>query len=161
MDDASDSSDDRPILVGIKPGMPPAVISVAEEQASGFGCDVVFAYVELNSALIELDPEGVRTSESLDPDVDDEMASIVRELRQTLADAFHDSPVRWSLRTLGGDPASALSRLAVEVDARVIVVGSRHPGIIHRVEELFSKSVAASLITGQTRPVLVVPAGRR
>ena len=52
------------------------------------------------------------------------------------------------------------ARLAVEVDARVIVVGSRHPGIIHRVEELFSKSVAASLITGQTRPVLVVPAGR-
>ena len=110
---ASDPDDDRPILVGVEPGLPTAVISVAEELATGLGCEVVFAYVELNSALIELDPEGVRATESLDPEVDDEMASIVRELGLTLAAALRDSLVPWSLRTLGGDPASALSRLAM------------------------------------------------
>ncbi|WP_091180774.1 universal stress protein [Paramicrobacterium humi] len=65
--------------------------------------------------------------------------------------------VAWDFRLLGGDPAHALSRLADECDARLIVVGGVRKGISHELEDLLSGSIAASLTRLQQRPVLVVP----
>lgn len=133
---------------------------MAEES----GRRIVFAYVELNSALIELEKPGLRLRMSLDPPIDDEVASIAAEFRERLQEAEVLADVSWTLRVLGGDPARALDRLAQEVQAALIVVGGPRPGIVHRAEGLLSGSVGGWLARNQARPVLIVPVandGRR
>ena len=48
-------------------------------------------------------------------------------------------------------------RLASEVNAPMIIVGTPERGFGHRVTELLNGSVAAWLTHHQSRPVLVVP----
>ena len=65
--------------------------------------------------------------------------------------------IRYSLEQRVGDPAWALARLADEVDARYIVVGTREAGIRGSIREFFNGSVAVHLAHRQHRPVIVVP----
>ncbi|RXZ46606.1 universal stress protein [Agromyces fucosus] len=160
MSESETHLDDGPIVVGVKPGIPLRIIETAERTAASFGCEVVFAYVELNSALVELDDTELRTRESLDPKMDDEMAGVAAEVGDMLEGALAGSEVSWSFRVLAGDPASALSRLAADLSSRMLVVGTRRHGGLHRVEEFFAGSVAKSLAMGQDRPVLLVPLSR-
>lgn len=88
------------------------------------------------------------------------MARVAVALGDMLTAALADTRITWSFRVLAGDPASALSRLAAEVDSRMLVVGTRRHGALHRVEEFFAGSVAKSLAMGQDRPVLLVPLSR-
>lgn len=160
MSESATHLDDGPIVVGVKPGLPTRIIETAVHTAASFGCGVVFAYVELNSALVELDSTEPRTRESLDPEIDDEMAGVAAEVSDMLDAALADTDVSWSFRVLAGDPASALSRLAADLHSRMLVVGTRRHGGLHRVEEFFAGSVAKSLAMGQDRPVLLVPLNR-
>ncbi|MET0725256.1 MAG: universal stress protein [Leifsonia sp.] len=147
------------IVVGIKPGLPHRLSDVAAQTALDLGCALIFAHVEVTSVLMEWDPAEVRDAESLAPPVDEDMAALARWLEESVKEALADSVVPWSMRILGGDPATALARLADDVEARMIVVGSRRPGAMHRVEEIMGGSVAGKLVTHQERPVLVVPMG--
>ena len=52
---------------------------------------------------------------------------------------------RTSAVTLVGDPALAIKHLAGELDARLIVVGTRSRGIGESIREFFTGSVAARL----------------
>ncbi|MFB9310539.1 nucleotide-binding universal stress UspA family protein [Agromyces hippuratus] len=160
MSESATHLEDGPIVVGIKPGLPSRIIETAERTAGSMGCEVIFAYVELNSALVELDPTEPRLNESLDPEIDDEMAGVSAALSDMLTAALAGTRVQWSFRVLAGDPASALSRLAADVGSRMLVVGTRRHGPIHRVEAFFAGSVAKSLAMGQSRPVLLVPLNR-
>ena len=63
----------------------------------------------------------------------------------------------WTLRTLAGDPARALARLAAETNAPMIIVGTSERGLSHRLSEALNGSVGAWLSHHQSRPVLVVP----
>lgn len=65
----------------------------------------------------------------------------------------------WVLRILAGDPSRALARVAEEVDAPLIVVGTHQAGFGHAVEEWLSGSVAVQLTRAQHRSVVVVPIG--
>lgn len=149
-----------PILVGFKPDLHPAIIGAAVGLARAFDCEAIFVYVELNSALVELEPTTQRYADSLAPDVDEEMGAVALGLRDTLAAAVHGAGVNWSLRVLAGDPASALSRLGAELGARMFVVGTRRPGPLHHLEEILGGSVGKALAMGQTRPVVLVPMGQ-
>ena len=66
--------------------------------------------------------------------------------------------IEWSLRTLAGDPARAIGRLAADANARMIVVGTPERGIGHRISAALNGSVAAWLSHHQERPILIVPA---
>ncbi|MBM7831246.1 nucleotide-binding universal stress UspA family protein [Agromyces cerinus] len=160
MSESATHLEDGPIVVGIKPGLPSRLIQTAERTARSFDCEVIFAYVELNSALVELDSTEPRTRESLDPEMDEEMAGVAAGVSDMLSAALAETDIRWSFRVLAGDPASALSRLAADVDSRMLIVGTRRHGTLHRVEEFFTGSLAKALAMGQDRPVLLVPINR-
>jgi len=78
-------------------------------------------------------------------------------LEARLASILDGTGVDWSTRTLVGDPAEALGRLANSLDAAMIVVGTRRAGVLGTLRELFEGSVAAHLAHRQHRPVVVIP----
>ncbi len=147
--------------MGIEPGLPPTIVAAAEQLALAFDCEVLFAYVQLNSAIVELDSAGTRTAASLNPEIDSEMSGVAAELAGYLKSALDGSRARWAFHVLAGDPASALSRLAATTGARMFVVGTRRHGAMRRLEEFVSGSIAKELAMGQERPVLLVPMSDR
>ena len=146
------------VVVGVVPGQPDAVVRTAARFAASLGADLVCACVDPTRYAIETLPDGTVLTLPIDPDQGDEAAEVVDpELHAALAAALDDAGVRWSVRALAGGPAQELSRLAEELDAAMIVVGTREPGLLGSMREFFSGSVAAQLTHRQHRPVLVVP----
>ncbi|MDJ0355324.1 universal stress protein [Paenarthrobacter sp. PH39-S1] len=147
-----------PVLVGMMPGQPAAVILNAAALAVRLGVELVCAYVDVASYPVTGRggaPAGVRP---IDPDtIDDGGVEIPAELTDRLGQVLASSPVVWSLQLLSGDPARALGVLAASLQATMIVVGTREHGIGARLEDLLTGSVAVHLTHRQHCPVLVVP----
>ncbi|HAJ17840.1 MAG TPA: universal stress protein, partial [Microbacterium sp.] len=80
-------------------------------------------------------------------------------VRASVAHALEGIDVEWRIHQLVGDPALALKHLAEQIDARLLVVGTRKRGIGESIREFFTGSVAARLAHRQARPILVVPLG--
>ncbi|MEG2927695.1 MAG: universal stress protein, partial [Glutamicibacter sp.] len=59
--------------------------------------------------------------------------------------------------TVAGDPAKVLAAVAEQLDAQMIVVGTRRPGIRSKMAQLMDGSIAVALAHKQHRPVLVIP----
>ena len=53
----------------------------------------------------------------------------------------------------------AMKHLADQLDARLLVVGTRKRGLGESIREFFTGSVAARLAHRQQRPILVIPLG--
>jgi len=148
-----------PLLVGVVPGQHPEVLQTAVTLAQQLTAPLLFAYVDEASYLVEWDPARSTHRLSLHPDKnDDDIRSVTEELKSVIVSAVRPgTPTEWTLRTLAGDPARALGRLAAEVNAPMIIVGTPERGFGHRITELLNGSVAAWLTHHQSRPVLVVP----
>lgn len=153
------SSGPAPLLVGVVPGQHPEVMQTAAALAQQLALPLVCAFVDEASYLVEWDPERSAHRLSLHPDKDDDdIRSVTDDLKSSIAAAVRAGPpIEWTLRTLTGDPARALGRLAAEVDAPMIIVGTPERGFTHRLTEMLNGSVAAWLTHHQSRPVLVVP----
>jgi nucleotide-binding universal stress UspA family protein len=80
------------------------------------------------------------------------LASEEAEVRTALAG--HAGP--WSYRAMRGDPVALLASVADEVDALLVIVGTRGAGPSAALHRLLDGSVSHGLI-GRHRPVLVVP----
>ncbi|MCB5294629.1 universal stress protein [Arthrobacter sp. SO3] len=146
-----------PVLMGVVPGQPLAVIHRAAELAHSLNVQLICAYVDVTTYLAE-EPDGRTGALPIDPDgIDDDIEGISAGIKERLQEALDGSGVHWSFVTLAGDPARALGRLAGSSDASVIVVGTRERGLGARLEELLVGSVAVHLTHRQHRPVLVVP----
>lgn len=146
------------ILVGIVPGQPPAVVTMAARFARRFDAELVCAFVDAARYPIEELPDGTVVSLAIDPDsADDSAEELAGELKAAIGTALEKCPVDWSVRTLVGGPAEELGRLAAELDAAMIVVGTREPGLRGTFREFLNGSVAAQLSHRQHRPVVVVP----
>ncbi|MDQ1596574.1 MAG: hypothetical protein QOH40_3130 [Arthrobacter pascens] len=148
-----------PLLVGVVPGQHPEVLQTAVTLAQQLTAPLLFAYVDEASYLVEWDPARSTHRLSLHPDKnDDDIRSATEDLKSVIGSAVRPgTPTEWTLRTLAGDPARALGRLAAEVNAPMIIVGTPERGFGHRITELLNGSVAAWLTHHQSRPVLVVP----
>ena len=148
-----------PLLVGVVPGQHPEVLQTAVTLAQQLTAPLLFAYVDEASYLVEWDPARSTHRLSLHPDKnDDDIRSVTEDLKSVIVSAVRPgTPTEWTLRTLAGDPARALGRLAAEVNAPMIIVGTPERGFGHRITELLNGSVAAWLTHHQSRPVLVVP----
>lgn len=147
------------VIVGMLPDQDPAVLACAVSLAAASGADLIGAYVDPGSYLIEWDPSGNVLGHSLERalDPEDEAAAAVRELGPLLNAAVHQHGLRSSFRVLGGDPAMALGRLAAATTASVIVVGARRPGLLAGVNEILAGSVVRKLLATQHVPVLAIP----
>lgn len=152
-----------PLLVGIMPKQHPEVLHTAASLAARLGQPLLCAYVDEASYLVEWDPARSAHRLSLHPDADDEdIRALTTGLKADILAAVEKVPagggtVEWTLRTLAGDPARALARLAAETNAPMIVVGTSERGFSHRLSEALNGSVGAWLSHHQSLPVLVVP----
>lgn len=146
------------ILVGVVPNQPSAVVTTAAMFARHFHADLVCATVDVARYTVESMQDGTVVSMPIDPDLADETVELFDpDLRSSIAAVLEDRGVLWSVRALAGGPAQELARLAAELDAVMIVVGTRDRGIKGSLHEFFNGSVAAQLAHRQHRPVVVVP----
>jgi nucleotide-binding universal stress UspA family protein len=151
-----------PLVVGVLPGQHPEVLQTAASLAKSLAVPLICAYVDEASYLVEWDPARSAHRLSLHPDADN---ARIRETTQNLNSVLEEHcaglGVHWTLRTLAGDPARAIGRLAADANASMIVVGTPERGMGHRISAALNGSVAAWLSHHQERPILIVPAARK
>ena len=145
-----------PVVVGVLPGLAPGVIEVASSIARRFGTTLVCVSVDASLFDAGTRSDGSVMVEPIDPDTADTTP-------QGLSDS-DKAAVRAAATTYGvdvtfvsgvGDPSRALSQVAEDRDAAMLVVGARTGA--GRIAEFFTGSVAARLTHRQHRLVLVVP----
>ncbi len=145
------------VIVGVIPGQPDALVRTAATFAEHFDADLVCAYVDNSHYAAGHRPDGTVVTMPIDPDLVDDEEGFDPDLFAALADLLEGRSVRWTVRYLVGGPAQELGRLADELNAAMIVVGTREAGVKRSLHEFFNGSVAVQLAHRQHRPVVVVP----
>jgi nucleotide-binding universal stress UspA family protein len=154
----NDSAARGGILVAVVPGQPVAVLEQAARLADDLDVPLVCANVDPNRYLVSSYVDGTVVALPYDPDlpeVEDEQFDA--DLADHIRGVMDGRNVPFTLQQLAGDPAWSLARLADEMDARYIVVGTREAGLRGGIREFFNGSVAVHLAHRQHRPVVVVP----
>ncbi len=144
------------VVVGVVPGLPDRLLDEAARYAALFGTRLVIASVDATRFVTYEDPDGTPHSAPIDINIAN-AADAVEKVRLQAAARLDQRGIRWTIRSLVGDPATALKDLADQLDSPVIVVGTRRRGVGETIREFFVGSVAARLTHRQRRPVLVVP----
>lgn len=149
----------QPVVVGVVDQQPPRVLEAARGLAADLGVPLVVVYVAPDPYLLGeyVDPMTGGIPIALVPSAEEAAKGPVAppSLRQAVETALGDSD--WTLRVVTGEPALALADVAEQVDARMIVVGTRDAGVLASIAEFLSGSVAVHLAHRQRRPVVVVP----
>ncbi|MCQ6271050.1 universal stress protein [Pseudarthrobacter sp. R1] len=152
---------DGPIIVGVEWNFSEHLIRTAASLAASLEEHLICAFVDPASYLTEWAPVHQRAALSLDP-INNEEAEFPSEQLQQKLQAILGSPGQtWSIRVLNGDVCKALSRLAENADASLLVVGAGRPGSLAWLDRVLEGSVSATLIHQQQRPVLIVPEPRK
>jgi nucleotide-binding universal stress UspA family protein len=147
-----------PVLVGIAPGQHPEVARAAAALAAALGTGLVVAWADPARYVVREHADGSVVSDAIDPDAGEGPGTPDGgEALDPLRAVLDAGGAPWTFRCLAGEPARALAQLAAAVGARTIVVGSREPGLVPRLAEFFTGSVAVQLTHRQRIPVLVVP----
>ncbi|WP_246149977.1 universal stress protein [Agromyces intestinalis] len=149
------------VVVGVTSHQPDVVVRQAASLAAALHARLVCAAVDPGHYVVEEHPDGSVHSLAVDPDAGDlepaDGALFDPDLLSRLHALLDPLDLTWEPRALAGDPTRALAHLAEAIDAAMIVVGTREPGVRGTLREFFSGSVAAHLAHRQHRPVLVVP----
>lgn len=147
------------VVVGVVRNQPPAVVAAAAKLAEKIGAELICVWVDTARYTVGTSPDGAVIALPIDPDlvIDAETEVFDPELEDKIAAALQNSSVSWSVRALAGSAAHELARVAEDVDASLIVVGTREAGLRGSLREFFNGSVAVQLTHRQHRPVVVVP----
>lgn len=107
----------------------------------------------------------VHAHEPAPKQLDDRWRKILAEDQETRSQAVLDAlpdaiaarlgDIAWETMSVDGPPAQALCRVADELDADAIVVGTHGAGLFQAV----LGSVARTLVQEAARPILVIPPG--
>ncbi|WP_129658152.1 universal stress protein [Rothia uropygialis] len=145
------------IIIGIVAGQR-AVLAQAATFAEQFDADLVCVSVDSSHYTVN-NPDGTVVTMPIDPDLTDDydVQRFDPDLRASIEAVMENSPIEWSVRALAGGPSVELARVADELDAAMIVVGTRETGFKGTMREFFNGSVAVQLAHHQHRPVVVVP----
>lgn len=145
------------MVVAVVAKTAPVVLRAAVDLAKDLGVGVVAVNVDTSRVVVARHPDGTVDSAPVDPDSYGDPDDPDREeLRRLVASASVPGTAVTLVETVG-NPAAEIARLAERLDARMIVVGTREPGLAHHVVEFFTGSVAVQLAHRQSRPLLVVP----
>lgn len=145
------------LIAAVVPDTAPVVLREATSLATALGLDVVAVHIDASRVVVARHPDGTVDSSPVDPDSYDELGPRALDNLRRLVDETAQTGTAVTLLGVPGAPAEEIARLAERLDARLIVVGTRKPGLAHHVAEFFTGSVAAHLAYRQARPVLVVP----
>jgi nucleotide-binding universal stress UspA family protein len=151
-----------PVVVGLSAGTPDRVLDEAVAVARDLGIRLACVYVDESRVPIGEAPDGSLMTAPLTDGGSGEAAQAIdrmagSELTARIASRAADTSVTVTFHTLAGDPVNALARFAVDRDARLIVVGTRQPGVRASLSLLLAGPVASRLTRRQPVPVLVVP----
>jgi len=157
-DEAADAALHGAVIAGIVPGEPARVVKEAARYAKVLGAPLVVVHVDVTRFVTYEDPDGYVHSSPIDMNLGGGEGDLQIVKAETTA-ALEGHELSWTARQLVGDPAIAIKHLADDIDARLIVVGTRKRGFGESIREFFTGSVAARLAHRQHRPILVVPLG--
>ncbi|MFE1664829.1 universal stress protein [Microbacterium sp. P02] len=146
------------VIVGVIPGQPSRVLKEGARYARLMNAPLLVVYVDVTRFVTYEDPDGYVHSAPIDINIA-AGDSAFAEVTATAAAMLDGHDVRWSARQLVGDPALAIKHLAEQVDAKLLVIGTRRRGFGESIREFFTGAVAARLAHRQHRPILVVPLG--
>ena len=149
----------HPLLVGVEPGQSPRVVEEAAALAKSLGTGLVCVWVDPAHLVAEREPDESVDLVPVDPDHDegdDEAPDDAIAAR--LAARLDPTGVPWRFVYATGEAARGLASVADQHDARMIVVGTHRPGLVHWMNQVVSGSIAGRLARTQRRPVLLVPA---
>lgn len=134
------------VVVGVEVGMPSGVLIAAAQLAQ-----------DLNARLICVHALSGRyvTEKLVEGDLLDASEPVSEDLAWELSLSI--TGISFESYAIAGDPAKVLAAVAEQLDARLIVVGTRRSGIRQKVAELLDGSIALALTQKQHRPVVVVP----
>jgi len=146
------------IVVGVEPDQDDRVLKQAAEFARHFAATLVCVTSAASRYAIGEAPDGTIISLDVDPDDPDERRETFDATLSAQMDRVLSAEgVDWTSRALAGDPSVQLARVADELDAVMIVVGTRRPDRWGTMREFLNGSVAAHLAHRQHRPVVVIP----
>ena len=146
------------VIVGVIPDQSPRVLKEGARYAKLFGAPLAVVHVDVTRFVTYEDPDGYVHSAPIDINIATGESELTR-VQDASAAVLADSGVDFTVRQLVGDPAMAIKHFADEIDARLIVVGTRKRGLGESIREFFTGSVGARLAHRQHRPILVVPLG--
>ncbi len=146
------------VIVGVIPDQSPRVLKEGARYAKLFGAPLAVVHVDVTRFVTYEDPDGYVHSAPIDINIATGESELAR-VQDASAAVLADSGVDFTVRQLVGDPAMAIKHFADEIDARLIVVGTRKRGLGESIREFFTGSVGARLAHRQHRPILVVPLG--
>ncbi|BFM24758.1 nucleotide-binding universal stress UspA family protein [Microbacterium testaceum] len=146
------------VIAGVVPGQSSRVVREAARYAALSKAPLIVVHVDTTRFVAFEDPDGYVHSSTVDV-AGAAATAALDEVRRAAGEALAGRDLDWSVRQVIGDPALALIQLADEVDAGLLVVGTRKRGIGESFREFLTGSVAARLSHRQRRPVLVVPLG--
>lgn len=146
------------VIAGVIPDQSPRVLKEAARYAKLFQAPLVVVHVDVTRFVTYEDPDGYVHSAPIDMNIAAGEGELTR-VQDAAASVLADSGVSWSVRQLVGDPAMAIKHFAEQVDARLLVVGTRKRGIGESIREFFTGSVGVRLAHRQHRPILIVPLG--
>jgi nucleotide-binding universal stress UspA family protein len=86
--------------------------------------------------------------------IDENRAALEEQVRDEFGAPLTAAGVTWDWRLLDGSPPIVLGDVAAEVDAQLIVVGTR---ALHALGELFLGSTSHALTRHRGVPIVVVP----
>lgn len=155
---ADDASLHGAVIAGVIPDQPTRVLTEAARYATLMGAPLVVVHVDVTRFVTYEDPDGYVHSAPIDVNIAAGEGELDR-VRAMADTALGGRGLQWTVRQLVGDPAMALRHLADQLDAKLIVVGTRKRGIGESIREFFTGSVAARLAHRQHRSILVVPLG--
>lgn len=142
----------RTIVVGVVDDRSRHVVATAAWYAATFGARLTCVAVDASPyTLGETPTGGIVTVPPLPEQLDFDPA-----LARMIDEAVADRGVAWTARMRVGGPATEISRVAEELDALMIVVGTKE-GLRGTLREFFNGSVATQLAHRQRRPLVVVP----
>jgi len=136
------------VVLGVEPGMPTQVITVAAQLAKDLQARLVCIHAQSGRYVTQKLVEG---------DLLDSAAPVGEDLAWELSLAI--TGLSFESYAVEGDPAKVLAAVAEQLDAKLIVVGTRRAGLRQKVAELLDGSIALALTQKQHRPVVVVPLG--
>jgi len=148
----------QPVIVaGVLPEQPLWVLQVAGEYARAFGASLVCVGVNSLQHPLQGFADGSLISAPIQAGMGLEEPTFSAEWLGKVSDLLDPLGVRWTVREAVGEPSAALVDVADEVNALMIVVGTRHPRLRGGLHHFLTGSVALRLAHRQYRPVIVVP----
>lgn len=148
------------VVVGVLPHQSPAVVHQAASLARSLGAGLVCVWSDPARTFVAQEPDGTLVTTPLDPDhADSQEGDGVAETATAAQVASHLEGVElpWRFVYTVGEASRALARVAQEVGATMIVIGSRRPGLGGWMNHLIGGSTAGHLAHTQPLPVTIVP----